>query len=314
MSTAFSAQKRVKDKFKLCLGALVFPAQTRRWLRFLNAHPGLAGLAQTNPRLIHKIYRPYLSHHLSCSDRVDILIGHYQLLLKAGAGQVLESAARGPLVVSTFSGKSDEFYQLQLSAINDGHREGELSLRLVYNDVPLYSVTFVLLTLQGKSYIKIGSLQGVRSDSGSLWIKQATRSLHGCRPKNLLVSIVRDIGDYFGCIGTLLVSNENRIAINRRRRNRISSNYDQTWQEMNATKRDDDDFELACSGFQAVGFEDVPSKKRSEAKKRAALLESIFQDVRLRLNDMRGVAPAASSAPLVLREAGLELTVSALPG
>lgn len=288
MEAAFSAQKRVKDKLKLALGSLVYPGQTRRWLRFLNAHPSLAELARLNPRLIHKIYRPYLSNHLNCGERVDLLIGHYGLLFAAGAGQLVESAARAPVTLCTVVGKSAAAYDLQLSAINDGHREGELCLRLVREGMALYSVTFILLRLHGKTYIKIGSLQGIRSEHGALLMKQATRDMHACRPRNLLVSAVRDIGDYFGCVGTLLVSNRNRIALNRRRRRNILSDYDKMWQEMRATRRIDDDFELACSGFQAPCLESVPSNKRSEARKRAALLHGVFDDVRRRLDQLRG--------------------------
>lgn len=278
---------RLKDRAKLSLGPIVYPIQTRRWLQFLNENPVLKELAKSYPRIIHKIYRPYLSNRLKCADRVDLLIGHYDLMFKAGLSDFVKQAAIRPITVCEFAGKSGAIFQLELSAINDSHREGELCLRLISNGVCLYSASFIFLERNEGSYIKIGCLQGVSSINGALWVKRATRDLHSFRPKNLLVSVIRDMGDYFGCKGTLLVSNENRISINRWRRRQISSNYDQTWEEMRATKRDDGDFELPCTDFQKCAFETLPSKKRSEAKKRSMLLESIFYSVRARLNELR---------------------------
>lgn len=286
---SFSAQDSMKSKVKVCLGALLYPAATRRWLRFLDADPGLAGLARAHPRLLHKIYRPYLSNRLGCAERVDLLIGHYGLLFEAGIGRALDGAARRPQVLATVPGKTDTLYQLQLSAINDAHREGELCLRLTADGVPLYAVTFVLVSLRGQTYIKIGSLQGGRSEHAAQGVKEATRALHGCRPRNLLVSVVRDIGASFGCAGTLLVSNRSRVAINRRRRRAIRADYDEMWLEMQAVLRPDGDFELPCNGIVPADFASVPSRKRAEAKRRAALLQTSFDTVRRSIEALRGV-------------------------
>lgn len=311
MSSASGEHARLKDRAKLSLGSIIYPIQTRRWLQFLTENPVLGELAKSYPRLIHKIYRPYVSNHLSCAERVDLLIGHYGLLFQSGLGELVRQAALRPITVSEFSGKSGTRFELQLSAINVGHREGELCLRLVSNGVCIYSVAFILLVLHGEHYIKIGCLQGLRSINGPLWIKRVTRDLHGCRPKNLMVSVVRDIGDYFGCKSALLVSNKNRIAINPWRRRQISANYDETWEEMCATRREDEDFELPCRGFHQLRLDMLASKKRSEAKKRSALIASIFASVRTHLDGARSAAlpirslPPAQAVQSKLGDAGL---------
>lgn len=277
-------QRGFKDKAKLSLGSMVFPTQTRRWLQFIEDNQVLGELAQSFPRLIHKIYRPYLSNRLDCADRVDALISHYGLMFRAGFRDLIRRAAICPVTICEFFGKSGAGFRLELTAINVGHREGEFSLRLISDGESVYTVTFILLEQEGEHYIKIGCLQGTSASNGSAAIKRVTRDLHGCRPKNLLVSIVRDIGDYFGCRATLLISNQDRICINRWRRRRILSNYDQTWLEMGAVSREDGDFELSCTEILKTSFDSIPSKKRSEAKKRSALLNSIFDAVRIRLD------------------------------
>lgn len=277
----------MKDRVKLYLGAMVYPAQTRRWTQFLDQNAVLRELAKLYPRLIHKIYRPYVSNQLNCSSRVDLLIGHYSILFESGFGGLIRQAAQWPITMCEFTGKSGTILELQLSAVNISHREGELCLRLVSNGQCVYSVVFILLVSNDEYFIKIGCLQGLRSVDGRFWIKRATRDLHGCRPKNLMVSVVQNIGDYFGCTRTLLVSNKNRIAINPWRRRQIYADYDTTWQEMRATKSADGDFELPCGAFQNVRLETVAAKKRSEVKKRGALIKSIFDAIRERLDESK---------------------------
>ncbi len=285
--TTFFRQGQLKNIVKLSLGSLIYPTQTRRWLQFLHHHPTLDDLAKLYPRLVHKIYRPYLSNHLRCAERVDLLIGHYALMFHTGFGNLIKMAAEKPLPVCEFRGKSGALYQLQLSAINDSHREGELCLSLVSDQIGIYSATFILLTLHGKNYIKVGCLHGIRSIDGAMWIKRVTRELHGCRPKNFMVAIIQDMGNYFGCTGTLLVADEKRISINRSRRKKMLSNYDELWEEMHAIKRNDTDFELPCSPFQKPDFGTIPSRKRSEARKRSELIESIVLALRDNLNTIR---------------------------
>jgi uncharacterized protein VirK/YbjX len=269
----------IKDHVKLTLGAILFPLQSLRWRRFLVQHPALSTLAQQYPRMRHKIYRPYLSRHLDCAGRVDVLIDHYNAIFNAGLGQLICQAALRPVTMAKFSGKCGDAFELQLLAINAGHREGELVLQLVHQGVCVYSATFLLLKREGQACIKLGALQGLRAPDANSVIKRVTRELHGCRPKNLMVTLVRSIGMHLGCATLLLVSNANRVAINDRRSRRISSNYDQTWQELAATELSDGNFALACALDVEKQLDLIASNKRAETKRRSALLLSIHDIV-----------------------------------
>ena len=276
-----------KDRLKLSLGAIVYPLQTRRWRSFLHENPELGELARHYPRIVHKIYRPYLSRNLGCAERVDVLIGHYSHIFGLGLGELICQAASGPVPVARFAGKSGTLIQLQLSSINVGHREGELALELIHDGACVYTASFVLIRVQGEPCIKLGALQGLRSADGAQMIRQLTRELHGCRPKTLMLSLVRDMGAYLGCARILLVSNNNRISINGRRRRRISANYDATWEEMQAFRRPDGNFELPCIEHMQKNPDLVPSHKRSEARRRNALLASACAAVRASLESRR---------------------------
>lgn len=273
-------QSDVKGKAMLLTGSILFPMQTRRWLQFLAQNPNLMELAQSNPHLVYKIYRPFLSKNINCEGRVSALITHYQIISDAGLGDFVHLAKN----ICEFTGKSGVAYQLKI--IKAENREGELSLLLESEGAQLYRVSFVLCELDGEICIKVGCVQGLRGSNAAERVKSLTKDFHACRPKTLILSVARDIGDYFGCKRLIGVSNETRILANRSS-NDHQPDYDQTWEELGGARRQDGEYELSCTGFLKTTFDDIPSNKRSEAKKRNALLGSICQSVRVNLNKER---------------------------
>ncbi|PHV17703.1 DUF535 domain-containing protein [Janthinobacterium sp. BJB1] len=267
-------------RLKAALGAIVFPVQRARWQAFIAGTPGMAALAQAHPSLLYKIYRPYASRQFGCAARVDLLRGHYRFLWQAGARPLVEYAARRALVLAAIEGKDGATYRLQLTAIHDSHREGDLCLRLTRDGVSLYLASFLFRPQPGGAAIALGALQGLRSQAGAQAVKEATRALHGCRPKNLMVAALRDLGDFFGCSHLGLVSNANRIALNWRRRRHISCDYDLAWQELHAQPAGDGNYRLPCTPCRMPDLELVPSKKRADARRRGAMLVQLAADMR----------------------------------
>jgi uncharacterized protein len=295
----FFRQPTIKEKAILLMGAITHPVQTRRWLKFLKGNPILWDLVKSHPKLGIKIFRPYQSNHLDCSGRVNALIEHYQVLLPAGLGKFILQTAIHPKTLCEFSGKSGAMYQLEISGGNMDNREGELVLWLKSNQVSLYRAAFSFFTQDGDIYIKIGCVQGVRADDGGAHVRFTTRNLYGCRPKNLMISVIRDMGNYFGCTGMVGIGNANRVIANNRDMG-PAPDYDQTWEELGAIQAEDGDFHLPCTGILKSNFDDIASKKRSEAKKKNALLDAIFSTVRHTLGQ-EGV-PGSDRAVLIESE------------
>jgi len=298
---AVPAARQHGHRLKAAIGALVFPVQRARWQAFLADTPGLAALAQAHPSLRYKIYRPYANRQLGCAARVDLLCGHYRFLWQAGARPLVEYVARRALVLAAIEGKDGATYRLQLTAIHDSHREGDLCLRLTRDGAPLYLASFLFRPQPGGAAIPLGALQGLRSSAGAQAVKEATRALHGCRPKNLMVAALRDLGDFFGCDHLSLVSNANRIALNWRRRRHISCDYDQAWQELHALPSSDGNYRLPCGPCQMPDLEQVASKKRADARRRGAMLVQLAADMRWQLSALLNEpAPAPSGQPAPL--------------
>lgn len=294
-----------KDQFKLIAGALVYPAQTWRWRAFVASHPSMARMAHQYPRVLHKIYRPYLSRHLHCAERVDAMIGHYQHISRFGLETLVARAAARPVKLAAFEGKNGTPLEVRLCAANVGHREGELTLQLFCEESFVYAISFTLSPAPGVASIQLGALQGVRSEEGAQLIKLVTKALHGSRPRKWMVALLRDIGDYFGCKTLRMVSNSNRVTINWRRHRRISSDYDALWQELQAERRSDGDYQVPCAAAPMEVSPDVPSNKRAEARRRNELLAAVCGQVRWvfdqrRLSTMRSKLSRAQSQAAAL--------------
>jgi len=277
-------------RLKATLGALVYPRQYRRWQSFLAQTPGMTALARLHPCLRYKLYRPYASCRLDCAGRLALLEGHYRYLWQAGARGLVEQAARQALLLATVAGKDGACYRVQLSAIHDSYREGELCLRLLRDGVPLYLASFVFVPRADGVALQLGALQGLRSATGAQLVRDTTRALHGCRPKNLLVAMLRDLGDFFCCNYLFLISNANRIALNARRRRQIGADYDEAWRELQAIAMRDGNYHLSCQPYRPPELAGVASRKRADARRRGELLAVMTQA-------MRGELGALLAAP-----------------
>ncbi len=245
-SDRFEVRSDLFAKSKQLFSTMLAPIQTWRWRKFLRSQPLLAKISESSPSLQTRIYRPYLTSHLSISQRVDLLITHYRLAVNAGLGNSIKRMSSQPLLISDFSGKSGTRYQLTLSAIDPQHDDGEFVLRLKTGNDCIYTAAFSLVEQQRTMQLKLGGLHGLLATDNILRIKNITRDFFGWRPRNLMVSAVSEIGRGIGCTNLILIGNQHRLRSSDKRVCKKSSNYHHIWQEMNAIVREDGDFELHC--------------------------------------------------------------------
>ncbi|MES2320259.1 MAG: DUF535 family protein [Pseudomonadota bacterium] len=279
----------LRERAKLTLRARWQNGLTRRWLGVLNSSPFLGQMAHSAPQLVHKVYRPYLTNTLCAERRLRALEQHYSFVISRGLEQLSLQAARAPLELCAFEGKCSTVYTVCLRAVAPMEREGELVLQLRQGAVVLYSVAFSFFGEVGEHAVNIGCLQGGRGPEANELMRASTRALHGMRPKNLLVGLVRQIGHDLGCSHVHMVGNHNLVVHSALRQGKVSANYDQSWLELGAAARADGDFELDCRPLADPAFEKVEAKRRSEARKRHALCVQVYAAVSQRL---RGAEPA----------------------
>lgn len=277
----------IRESVKLIARARLNFEATRAWIPYWNSSPQLSQLANAQPGVIKKIYRPYLSARLGCQERLAVLISHYDFIHKHGLGALVLRAALRPIRLAEISGKSGGLYQLELVAMGEMEREGELVLQLCQGGEVIYSVAFTFVAAGDTPVVAIGCLQGGRSEDALKKISFATRELFGLRPKSLMARLVQQIGHAFGCGDLLLVGNANRVMHQQIRKGRVSANYDETWSELGAVLKDDGDYVLPCVELTKPDLASVTSSKRSAAKKRFGLLASAAHAVCVALQTRR---------------------------
>lgn len=270
---------RLRESVKLEVRAHVHSRVTREWISYWNSKPLLTQLASAQPRVVKKIYRPYLNARLNCGQRLSVLTAHYDFIEERGLGALVLRAALQPVRLAQISGKSGTLYQLELVAIGKMEREGELVLQLVDGEEVIYSVAFTFITNGVSPLVAIGCLQGGRAEAARQQISGATRDLFGLRPKSLIVRLVQQIALTFGCDGVLLIGNDNRVMHQQIRKGRVLADYDGTWMELGAVPNDDGNFLLPCTVLAEPDVATIASNKRSAAKKRFALLVNTSREV-----------------------------------
>jgi uncharacterized protein VirK/YbjX len=267
-TAGLSGLQRLRERFKLRLRAGLHPAATNVWLQLLNSHPVLADLVRARPRLIFKIYRPYLSGTLDCARRTRLLAEHYRFILRQGLGPLSVRAARDPVPLGDVEGKSGLRYTVRLCAVDPMEREGELVLQLAQQDELVYSCAFSFFQGERGMVLGIGCMQGPKGERGLDLIRDATRELHGLRPKNLMIRMLSQIGHDHGCVELRLVGNGNRAVRSALGRGKVHADYDSFWRELGAARRADGDYQLACEALAAPDLALIASKKRAEARRR----------------------------------------------
>jgi uncharacterized protein VirK/YbjX len=184
---------------------------------------------------------------------VDLLMRHYQLALDAGLGNLIKRASTQSLPLCDFSGKSGARYQLTISAIDHRCDDGEFVIRLKTGHALIYTAAFSLIEHEGQRQLKLGGLHGLLAVDDALRIKKITRDFFGWRPRELMISVLRKLGCCLDCSHLVLISNAHRLPSSEKYVCSKSSNYDRLWKEMNATVRNDGDFELPCAALFPAG-------------------------------------------------------------
>jgi len=271
--------RRLREGLKIRLRALLHPRQTPGWLHLLNSHPAFSEYVRTSPKFLYKVYRPYNTRGLTPGQRLAAIRAHYEFVFRRGLGQTVARASLGPVRLAGIAGRSGLPYEIQLRTVDRFDREGEMVLQLVQGNDPLYTVVFTIAPRDGVAAISIGCIQGGRTEDAREAIRTATRELHGIRPKQLMVTLVRQLAHDYGCERVLMVSNRNRVVVKALRNGHVMADYDQLWEELGAGKRADGDYEMACAALAAPDMETIASKKRAEARRRFEMVRQLAEDV-----------------------------------
>lgn len=278
-----------RERWKIKLGKLIFPKETLRWVRYVHKHTYLMSAVSDFPKLLTKIYRPYVSRRYDCEGRVDHLIQHYELAEKLNLDNLISQAIDSALIFFKYQTKNDQTFQILFKAITDGHREGEIEFQLNWDGKIIYTLTCSFVKLDIGVALKVAKIQGSSLASAKDLIKELTKASYGARPPTVLLEASKNFAIAAGCREIILVGNQNRVALNPLRNKRISADYDAIWLEHGAMPLSNGDFQITkLEDNYLNALSEVASHKRSMYRNRYKLFTEINDQIKAAILQFRG--------------------------
>lgn len=230
------------------------------------------------PQLLLKPHRPYMSRNFSFAQRASLVLDHYALAFDKLPQSVFTGVISGKrFTISQLNSKSSiERYLVTIERANELGREGELclSLRKEATDEAIYRLVFSFGLHYAQHSIYIGCLLGSRDYEAKMQIRDATKALHGIRPKNLLIEALYEFASQLGINNILGISSAERVSQGRE----VMSNYDAFWKELGGVSDSSGFYQLPRLSLHRKTC-DVPSHRRAEYRRRIELRSMLSSSV-----------------------------------
>jgi uncharacterized protein VirK/YbjX len=240
------------------------------------------------PQLVWKLQRSYLSRGTSVQCKLEWLRQHHDWVaqhwppdlgaqLYQPGGQLL---AELPIAQECVS------YRMHLCTDTQFAKEGELVLSLWRCEVVagqesrqrVAALAFAIHKHQGTWVAHVGCLQGGSGSDTADLIRQATRDLHGLRPKQAVVIALYAITSAYELDHVRAVTRSDHVYQSHwRRRGRVQADYDAYWAELGGIA-DGSAWRLPAQ-LSRKAVEDIASKKRSQYRRRHALEDGLIEQI-----------------------------------
>lgn len=165
-------------------------------------------------------------------------------------------------------------------------REGQLTLNLFKGSFRAFSLSFSMADTPERSLF-IGGLQGRDVDAALDLYRSLTKEFYGVRPRDLIVELIRLVGQKMGVKRIFAVADAYRISTHPYFAGRSPHlSYDRVWQERGGWRSDDTHFELPLEIVRR-SLDHIPSKKRNMYRRRQAMFDEICSVLPQKLSDAR---------------------------
>ncbi|AVF37594.1 VirK/YbjX family protein [Rahnella sikkimica] len=268
-------------RVKYAVRTLLHPLDTLKVLDKMATEPVWQDALSVQTKLPNKIHKPYLYLGLPSAGRADALVDHYEFvknLTNASLKNALLSA--GGYTVTQFAGKEGESFRVVLGSIGKSEREGEANMFLYMGETRLAALTFSVVQRPEGATIVVGGFQGANRSTPHEVIKQATKSCYGLFPKRLLLESLQRIAEQSGVKNILAVSDTGHVfrslRYRHRKKNVFVASYNEFWDSISAAVYSPELYDVPLE-LPRKTMEEIPSKKRSEYRKRYTLLDELSE-------------------------------------
>jgi len=256
-------------------------------LRSVFACDELSGVLRHFPSILEKSFHPYACIDWTVDRRFQEIENHFITVKNTFGEKAVEIYKPEGYCLFEFTANDNQKYTVELCP---GYQcEGSMGIRL--NDAnkrEAYALSFHLSD-QVTNACYISGLQGPndRIPDRQKTIVTITRSLHGLRPKSLMVETVYMVAGAMGIKNMHGIGNSGHIMqsslYSDKKRSQVEFDYDELWAEYHATCGGDQFFNLPATPVRK-DIQSLKSKKRSLYRKRYTWLTEQNEAVRLAMN------------------------------
>lgn len=221
---------------------------------------------------LKSISRPYVHADWSVPERIQALTNHYQILtqenylkLKFLPNQYWDCASIN---------FANDVLTVKIDKADWMRPEGELTLSAFWGIHRAYAVAFSLQTTTSGRVLQIGALQGWQNEKAKDLYADLTTSMHGLRPRDLMVNLAQMVAMTLGCNEVWGISDASHHTNIRGNADKKHSAYDEIWRENGGLLNNEGFFVLPVV-LRKREFADIPSKKRAQYRRRYELLDEL---------------------------------------
>lgn len=267
-----------------------------RHLRRVYAAPRnsrLGRLRMVHPALSEMVLAPFMSAQWTAAQRFVAVERHCQIVDTLGEPfaigvdeyrNLIELEDLLPLTHVTIAMQPWRF------------REGLVTLGLCTTEGCIFTLSFILADTKQGIVALVGGIQGASLPGIGDVYRQATKTAHGMRPKDLLIEVFRSLCRAAGIDTIKAVSDaarHQRSTYSLRRsngRDPVELGYDTTWHERGGVLGDDGFFDVPVTADRRTEAE-MPANKRSMYRRRYTLLDTIDTKMRTQLPPSNATRP-----------------------
>ena len=215
--------------------SILAPLVAWRWAAFIAAARRVAGVGAPSARELAKPLRSYLDVRFGPHQRLHALLGHHAWAGRALSPTTIHELHAGCILpIAEIAGRRGETYRVTASSsvMEALQREGEITLTIADSEVKLARLTFLVARIGDADCMVIGGLQGPPA-SNKKRVIDATRNLHGLRPKDAILLTARALAEGLGLAAVHAVSDRNHVLARLQDKTKFSA-YDAYWEERGA--------------------------------------------------------------------------------
>jgi len=286
--TKLFAQEITLTRIKRILSTVAIPLLLNlpQQLRLIQTtkSPKFKPLLETNKIFFYKHLSVYISKKINARRRIDLINLHYSFVNQHLADDFISRIVEKSIEIWKIEVLEGTFtielaYPISINRVYQYDNEGEISLRIKFNDEVVHTGGFTISKCKNKmtsdpfeNSIIVGRIQGAKNNPEL--IRCATKALHDISPANVALCAYKGIAD---CIQTEFIlgtSNELRVV----EKDEVFFDYNKHWIDAGAVLNNDGLYLLPVNQ-QDKPIELITQKHRSRTIKKRNFKKGIRDGV-----------------------------------